>query len=361
MKESPAKRAKIINVVSGKGGTGKSLLSAVLGCALAREGIRVLLIDFDIFVRGLTILLTESGKRRIRSEGATVAELLSGNQKVLDGIEGLAIERFYECDVLPSVKNIGEPFDFEVETPLNKTLAVIKDIFSTARSNYDLVLVDNRGGLDRLFIESCKHSDVVLAVAEDDDVALQTNANLINYLRFNEGLRNVYTVINKGRRIHSYSDLTSTKFRKVEFNYVGVIPFDDEIMEDFGTERFWSTIYQTLYFRAAIDAWNALARTEDLQPLSLDRYHFPPKIFMSPGAGRYSLIERMMILYGMTFALSGIVYWLYYAWKKGTVQLPEITAIISVVLGLVTILLSVFGFRRLLVGPRFGKQDKYDN
>ena len=61
--------SKVINLVSGKGGTGKSLLTAVLGRALAREGLNVLIIDLDIFVRGLTILLSESGKRIFQTEG----------------------------------------------------------------------------------------------------------------------------------------------------------------------------------------------------------------------------------------------------------------------------------------------------
>ena len=48
------KQTKIINIISGKGGTGKSLITAVLGRLLAQEGASVLLIDYDMFVRGLT-------------------------------------------------------------------------------------------------------------------------------------------------------------------------------------------------------------------------------------------------------------------------------------------------------------------
>jgi septum site-determining protein MinD len=48
------KKPFLIDVLSGKGGTGKSLLCAVLRRLLAQEGARILLADFDIFVRGLT-------------------------------------------------------------------------------------------------------------------------------------------------------------------------------------------------------------------------------------------------------------------------------------------------------------------
>ncbi len=48
---------KIINIVSGKGGTGKTLFSAILAELLGNHGIRVLVVDLDVFVRGLTSLL----------------------------------------------------------------------------------------------------------------------------------------------------------------------------------------------------------------------------------------------------------------------------------------------------------------
>ena len=50
------KKPVIINVISGKGGTGKSLCTAVLADALAKKCGPVLVIDLDIFVRGLTAL-----------------------------------------------------------------------------------------------------------------------------------------------------------------------------------------------------------------------------------------------------------------------------------------------------------------
>jgi len=228
--------AKLISVVSGKGGTGKSLLTAVLGRAIAREGVSVLIIDFDVFVRGLTILLTESGRRPLQVQGFTVSDLL---EESFHGSEVAAISRFFECDVLPAVKDIGAPFQFgEIEQgSLERSRELVGRLIKMLPlDKYDLVLFDNRAGLDALFLACCEVADVVLAVAEDDDVALQTNANLINSLRFSHRIRSaVYTVINKGRRIYSYEDLKTSSFRQVEFNYVGVIPFDSEVMEDFGT------------------------------------------------------------------------------------------------------------------------------
>ena len=65
-----------ISIISGKGGTGKSLLTAALGRAIAREGKNVLLIDLDIFVRGLTIMLFSYQKPSKNIEDYTISDLL---------------------------------------------------------------------------------------------------------------------------------------------------------------------------------------------------------------------------------------------------------------------------------------------
>ncbi|MEG1027549.1 MAG: P-loop NTPase, partial [Oscillospiraceae bacterium] len=49
--------AKIISVVSGKGGTGKSTISAGLALSLSNEDKKVLIVDFDIGLRALDIML----------------------------------------------------------------------------------------------------------------------------------------------------------------------------------------------------------------------------------------------------------------------------------------------------------------
>ncbi len=50
--------AKIISVLSGKGGTGKSTVTALLGIAAAKAGKRVLLADFDAPLHSLDLLLS---------------------------------------------------------------------------------------------------------------------------------------------------------------------------------------------------------------------------------------------------------------------------------------------------------------
>lgn len=95
-----ARPRRIIAVGGGKGGIGKSMLSANLGVALAREGARVLLVDGDLGGANLhtclgvpppAVTLTDFVQRRVAtleeaqvSAGVDNLRLIAGAQDVLD-------------------------------------------------------------------------------------------------------------------------------------------------------------------------------------------------------------------------------------------------------------------------------------
>src|SRR5258706_329409 len=64
--------SKVVVVTSGKGGGGKTTSSASLGAALAQEGHKVVVIDFDVGLRNLDLVM--GAERRV------VLALLHGGQ-----------------------------------------------------------------------------------------------------------------------------------------------------------------------------------------------------------------------------------------------------------------------------------------
>ena len=348
--------------MSGKGGTGKTVLTAVLGRALAREGFRVLLVDLDIFVRGLSILLSKYTKRPFNSKKVTVSAFLFMGKRKVDydwhninerEFFGFATSRFFECDILPAVGDIGDPLEYDelIFTSPRFSLGFIKNLFSLIRGKYDYVLLDCRAGIDSMLVSIASESDYIISVSEDDDVCVQTNNNLINHLRYKKKVKHIFTLINKGRRIMSYSDLRDITSQARDFNFIGVIPFDMEVMEDFGKERFWHTVYETLYFRAVIDSWNNFADRNDLDKLSERKYRFPPSIFMSKKAGKIPLVQRILRVYGIGFSLVGIFLLIYnYILRKGDIETFEMMIIASLVAGVVSLLFSGFDLRKFILG-----------
>lgn len=79
-----------IALASGKGGVGKTLLTAALGLALAEEGYRVLLADCDMGLRNLDIPLGMEDKLRW-----TVWDLAQG--KCLEKEAVLPVREIWTC------------------------------------------------------------------------------------------------------------------------------------------------------------------------------------------------------------------------------------------------------------------------
>jgi hypothetical protein len=206
--------------------------------------------------------------------------------------------------------------------------------------------------MDSLIAASCRNATIVLAVAEDDEVGRQTNVNLARFLQTRKNVRVVYTVINKGRNIHSYSDIQARARHRSEFTILGVIPFDMDVLEDFGSDQFWTIVTETLYFRAVLDAWNALSKFVDgVRELSVSKYRFPPRIFMQPSHGRYTFMERILRIYSIAFVITGAAAWFYGEFRQqSAVDLYQLIAVGSILVGVACLVLSTSGFQMFIRG-----------
>ena len=71
---------RVITIASGKGGTGKTTLTANLGIALAKAGKKVLLVDADVAMANLSLILG------MQSSPITLHDVLLGESQVHDSI-----------------------------------------------------------------------------------------------------------------------------------------------------------------------------------------------------------------------------------------------------------------------------------
>jgi septum formation inhibitor-activating ATPase MinD len=69
--------AQVLVVTSGKGGVGKTTSTAALGAALAHDGAKVVVIDFDVGLRNLDLVL--GAERRVSEDAGCVIHLQTGH------------------------------------------------------------------------------------------------------------------------------------------------------------------------------------------------------------------------------------------------------------------------------------------
>jgi hypothetical protein len=146
--------------------------------------------------------------------------------------------------------------------------------------------------------------------------------------------------------------------QRSEFAMLGVIPFDLDVLEDFGTDRFWISIMETLYFRAMIDAWNTLAKAEVVTEINVSRYKFPPGVFMRESQGRYTLFQRMLRLYSILFIGAGGFAWMYGQFRFEKIEPFQFFAVLSVLVGVVSLVLSTSNFQSFLRGRGTGQEQR---
>lgn len=214
-------------------------------------------------------------------------------------------------------------------------------VFSTAQQN----------------VSWCGLCEYNVSVAEDDEVGRQTNVNLTRFLQTRKQVRVVYTILNKARNIRSYPDIKERAKQRQEFSMLGVIPFDLDVFDEFGSDAFWTTVLRTLYFRAVLDAWNELARTKHVRELAESKYAFPPRIFMQASQGRFTLWERVMRAYSILFILAGTFLWFYRQYRYREIDTFQLYAVLSMLLGVVTLLISTSGFQAFIKGQARRQKD----
>ena len=183
LKEMVFLMGEIFVIASGKGGVGKSTISAHLGIALSKMGSKTLLVDADLHLRNLDIIL-----------GMQNDIVYDINDMYLNNCD--KSKCIYNHPKYPSLFFIAGPSAIDIDT---EQLPVFISEFCVKNKNeYDYIIIDCPSGVDTVFQNLCSPNIKLLLVATPDMCSVR-DAEKASILASEWGVGYIRLIINKVR------------------------------------------------------------------------------------------------------------------------------------------------------------------
>lgn len=208
--------SKIISIVSGKGGTGKSFFALNIAYQLSRLGKNVLLVDLDFNFPNLNLLLNHVAENTIidfLNRRKLLRELIfrySENLSIIFGDSGSADNPKVTIDSI-------EYFFIQ----LNKIAP-----------QYDFIILDSSAGIDEITLNQLKKSDYNIVIATPEPTAVMDAYVLLKFIYEYTDVTKNYIVFNKSESKEdsdsAFQNLSTAlrHFLKSEVSLLGVIGYD---------------------------------------------------------------------------------------------------------------------------------------
>ena len=199
---------RVIAVTSGKGGVGKSVISANLGLCLAAQGRKVLLVDADLALANLDLMLGLKAPRSIK-------QLLSNELRVEDVLvkgHGLAL--------LPACSG-----DYDMTELEQTTRMTLFNAIDSLEAEYDTVVIDTGAGIGSNSTSFAAAAQQTLVVMTPDPASLMDSYAMIKVLSSRCGVNRIYLVVNMAKNPREAEQVVNRLMGLVhQFLDVSVIP-----------------------------------------------------------------------------------------------------------------------------------------
>ncbi len=157
---------KVIVVTSGKGGVGKTTSTAALGAALAQNGEKVVVVDFDVGLRNLDLVM--GAERRVVYD---IVNVIQGEAKLTQAlIRDKRLETLY---LLPASQTRDKD---------NLTPEGVEKVIAALRNAFDWVICDSPAGIERGATLAMRHADIAIVVTNPEVSSVRDSDRIIGLL-----------------------------------------------------------------------------------------------------------------------------------------------------------------------------------
>jgi septum site-determining protein MinD len=158
--------AKVLVVTSGKGGVGKTTSTAALGAALAQNGERVVVVDFDVGLRNLDLVM--GAERRVVFDLINVVQGVAKLSQAL--IRDKRLENLW---LLPA----SQTRDKDALTDEG-----VRRVIADLRTKFDWVICDSPAGIERGATMAMRYADEAVIVTNPEVSSVRDSDRIIGML-----------------------------------------------------------------------------------------------------------------------------------------------------------------------------------
>ena len=219
---APPRLARTLAVTSGKGGVGKTFVSANLAAALARQGLRVLVLDADLGLANLDVVLNLYPK-------ITLHDVFTGKAQLEEAI-------------LPAPGGFSVLLAGSGLVEYSRLTPEVRDqllhIIETVSPRFDVLVIDTGAGISDVVLYAVSLAHEIIVVATPEPTAMTDAYATIKVLTQQQSRENLHLVVNQvgrsgdGRAICQQLQLVVDRFVQgpngvpPKINYLGDIPTD---------------------------------------------------------------------------------------------------------------------------------------
>ena len=171
---------KVIAIVSGKGGTGKTFFTSNLGTLLSMRGNKVVMIDMDFGMRNLDLYMG--------MENNVVYNVMD----VLSGVCG--VKRALIADKrVPNLQLMSSALCGDTRDVTELHMKVLCDIL---KEHFDYILIDAPAGVGEYFNIAVAGADSAIIITEAEMASIR-DAQVVQSKLRSEGITDMYCVVHK--------------------------------------------------------------------------------------------------------------------------------------------------------------------
>jgi flagellar biosynthesis protein FlhG len=252
IKQDKKKFIRTIAVASGKGGVGKTNITASLAIAMSKLGKSVVIVDADLGLSNINILLNKQAKYNIK-------HLLEGEialkDILIDGPSGIKI--------LPAGEGVQDLTRLDEFQRLK-----LLEAFDSYDGNIDVLLIDNSAGISENVTFFCSAAQELIIVTTPEPTAWVDAYHLIKVL-YTEYQENKFHILvnsvkNEPEARAVFETLTNAtdKFLSIGLDYLGYLPYDEDVRQAVRAQRAFIDLYPRKFISKCVSeiAANLLER-----------------------------------------------------------------------------------------------------